>query len=81
MDELWTAFETPEKIRRDFDTMLDRVEEATQHGRAYDFIDHVADVELLQKFMRLCWDGLDHREQVRYHARTKWLQSGRRPAS
>ena len=64
----------PFGIRRDFDAMLDRLEEAvTDHNPDYAYLENQADLALTHQFMQMCWDDLDHAEQQRYAARLAFL--------
>jgi hypothetical protein len=68
-----------EKLRRDFDAMLDRLEAAVQGNKHYDYMDNAADVTLTNRFVALWWDVLSRQEQKAYAARIAWIQKGRRP--
>lgn len=70
-----------EKLRRDFDAMLDRLEAAVQGNKHYDYMDNAADVALTNRFVALWWDVLSHQEQNAYAARIAWLRSGKRTAT
>lgn len=65
------------QIRRDFDTMLDRVEAAqrgTHEQTGYGVVEWQADVALAERFVRIWWDMLSQQEQHAYAARVAYLK-------
>lgn len=61
--------------RREFDAMLDRLEDAQRNQQTYGPLENAADVEIANRFVERWWFMLTNREQTAYLARLAYLKA------